>query len=316
LQYTTTRTLQSKNVKIKCTQISEGNDMVAQHMVIGAADNYTWSQLRNWVHSLNQSGFRGRKVILAYRLTDTVIHSLQHYGIEVYQPATDMFGRPIDHNARNAAGAPNTVSHELRFYHMWQLLASEEDVDLVVATDTRDVIFQSNPIDWMIENAGDDIIVPSEGIAFENEPWNAMVMQRCFGPHVWESSVKSASCVNVGTIAGPASKMRELFLLLYMLSRGCPYPADQTSLAFLMSLEKLLGDKLEFVKHDKGWACQCGTTADPQKIGVFRPSLLDGEPTFDGEQECTSYGIPYALVHQYDRVPQWAAVINERYNIQ
>jgi hypothetical protein len=69
-----------------------------------------------------------------------------------------------------------------------------------------------------------------------------------------------------------------------------------------------------YTKSEDGWACQLGTTADPSKIEQFRPFLLEPSPKLDGDKVVTSEGIEYTIVHQYDRVPEWKKIIEEKYN--
>ena len=49
------------------------------------------------------------------------------------------------------------------------------------------------------------------------------------------------------------------------------------------------------------WAVNLGTTADPHKMHIFRPKLLEAEPTFDGNKVLTVNNKPLCVVHQYDR---------------
>jgi hypothetical protein len=68
-----------------------------------------------------------------------------------------------------------------------------------------------------------------------------------------------------------------------------------------------------FAKQMDGWACQAGTTVDPSKIESFRPHLLEPEPKFEDGIVKTSLGRTFAIVHQYDRVPQWKEHIKQKY---
>ena len=47
---------------------------------------------------------------------------------------------------------------------------------------------------------------------------------------------------------------------------------------------------------------------------IFRPNLLEPEPVFKDGKVYTNSGKEYCIVHQYNRVPEWNKVINERYN--
>ena len=68
-----------------------------------------------------------------------------------------------------------------------------------------------------------------------------------------------------------------------------------------------------YTKSETGWACQLGTTVDPSKLSQFKPHLLEPSPIMEKDVVTTSKGTPYYIVHQYDRVPQWRKVIEEKY---
>jgi hypothetical protein len=69
-----------------------------------------------------------------------------------------------------------------------------------------------------------------------------------------------------------------------------------------------------YTTSETGWACQLGTTADPSKIDLFKPVLLEPSPKLEGDKVVTSEGIKYTIVHQYDRVPDWKKVIEAKYD--
>ena len=39
-------------------------------IVVGCIDLYEFDSLRNWIYSLNESGFDGRKILICYRISD------------------------------------------------------------------------------------------------------------------------------------------------------------------------------------------------------------------------------------------------------
>jgi hypothetical protein len=154
------------------------------------------------------------------------------------------------------------------------------------------------------------ILAPSEGLIYENEPWGAANMRDGFGPGVWEQ-IKGCEIFNVGTIAGTSEAIRDLALLLYTMGEGRFIPNDQSGFNILVNGSILPYQK---VPHDNGWACQCGTTLDPQKIAGFRSHLLCPEPITDDEGFVySSTKELFTMVHQYDRVPAIADKIAKRY---
>jgi len=64
---------------------------------------------------------------------------------------------------------------------------------------------------------------------------------------------------------------------------------------------------------EDGWACQAGTTIDPSKINAFKPKLLEPQPIWKDGEACTTAGKVHAVLHQYDRVPEWKATVEKRF---
>ena len=291
------------------------------NILLGGADGYNWSQLRGWV--LTSKCFSGRRVLLTYRMDDVTKKKCLDHGVEIVEVNHDIYGQPINHDARVSAGAARTVSHEMRYFHAWQFLEEQDDIEYVVLTDTRDVIFQKEPIEfihwssiglWTRDNLEHKyILAPQEGILYKDEPWNADNLYRAYGGYVWEI-MKDKPTYNCGTVAGRMPYFKNLMLEMWSMTTGkLAYPADQCSFGVLVEMTHS-ADILKF-PHDDGWCCQCGVTADPTKIDAFRPHLITKEPMMDGDgYVCTSKGEKFCLVHQYERNPAWLGIINRRLN--
>ena len=67
-----------------------------------------------------------------------------------------------------------------------------------------------------------------------------------------------------------------------------------------------------FAMSEDGYAAQLGTTG-PQIAGKYEDRLLEKSPILVDNTVCTSKGIPFAMVHQYDRVPEWKNIIEKKY---
>src|SRR5665213_1859723 len=118
-------------------------------ILIGAADLFSWKDCRNWVKSAQASGFTGEIWIIAYRVDADIAIEATKLGVNMYPVEHDPYLNPITHAAK---GSP-TQSHNLRFYHFWELLArlDADKYRYVIATDVRDCIFQNNPSDYLID---------------------------------------------------------------------------------------------------------------------------------------------------------------------
>lgn len=279
-------------------------------LLIGGVDLYNWDKIKVWVESARDSGFTGDIVPLGYRLGNDVLEMSAKHGVTVYQINYDSFGKPINHGENGR----DTQAHQLRFFHAWQLLQTEADnYEYVISTDVRDVVFQRNPSVFLRENVTSThpIVISSEGILFENEPWNLQNLIYGFGPIVAES-LKSKPAFNVGVLAGKSNDMRQLFLSIYNNTVGRYIPSDQSSFNVILH-EGLLNSRIE-TNHNNNWACQCGVVLDPDK-SHYIPSLLEPQPVIKDGLVYNSTGELFYIVHQWDRVPVLNRAIKQKYGI-
>lgn len=283
--------------------------------LIGAADNYSWKDIRVWVKSARQSGFTGSMYLVCYRIADDIRVKAEEYNVELYEVNHDPYGQPLQHAQR---GSP-TQSHNMRMYHFWELLTRlmpfHKD-DRVIATDVRDVYFQLDPSGGLNEHVlkETDILAPSEGIMYRDEPWNKENLINGFGPIYWELVGQHQIAYNVGTIAGGACMMTHLCGTIFRMTEGRYYPSDQSSFNYL--LRNAFAEFAVLLTHEKNWACQLGTTMDPTKSFLW-DRLCEHRPYIVKHNEnkivmCGS-GSPYHLVHQWDRVPELKSYIEEKY---
>jgi hypothetical protein len=272
-------------------------------VVVGFITGYKFEKIAPWVNSLIQSGFSGQKLMICYNIEQDVITKLESLGFTVYNiQITQQF---------------NIVN--IRFLHIWQILKQLPNKPrYVINTDVADVVFQKDPSIWIEENIGDKkIVAAGESLKYKDEEWGIQNMYRSFGPIAAEH-MNDIPIHNAGVTAGVFEDYIDLCYNVWLLCQGAPMYVeggggpDQAALNLLLSL-KSYNDVTKFVNHDEPWACQCGTTVDPNKINSFRPKLLSPEPTFDGEFVYTSTGEKYSIVHQYNRVPTWKKALEEKY---
>ena len=148
---------------------------------------------------------------------------------------------------------------------------------------------------------------------YKDEPWGNQNLLETFGPQIYED-FKNHTIFNVGVLAGRGHAMKDLCMNIFASCIHRPIKiCDQSTFNFLISQHPYLKSSW-YATSEEGWACQLGTTADPSKIDQFRPFLLEPSPKMEGDKVLTSEGIEYTIVHQYDRVPEWNKVIEEKYN--
>jgi hypothetical protein len=280
-----------------------------QDLVISAISGYEFEKIKHWVHSLGRTGYKGRKAMVVHNVSDYTIKKLQEHGFEIF--LTTMHRNKENNGYHFADNFGYQVPHT-RHYFNWLFLKDKPDIRYVISTDV-DVIFQSDPSEWLEKNLGDKKLnYGCEGLKYKDEAWGNGNMMECFGPVIHEH-MKERPIYNAGSMAGEYKTFVDYSLAVWLSIANSKHPTpDQAGVNLMLSLEPYKSIT-KFNDHDTNWACQCGTTVDPSKIAGFRPNLLSPEPTFDGEFVYNSKGEKYVLVHQYNRVPDWKARIESKY---
>jgi hypothetical protein len=203
---------------------------------------------------------------------------------------------------------------QLHYYQTLQSLNDElGDLRYVIAADPKDVIFQKNPSEWIEKNIGDKkIIVGSESLKYKDELWGKHNLIDSFGEFVYDRC-KDNTIYNCGTVCGDWKIMSELFLNIYLLCVGSPnHTPDQAALNTLLSLD-VYKAVTRFTASEEAWACQAGTTVDMKVVSINKNNLLEPQPYLDGDIVKTSTGIPFTLIHQYDRIQEWKSILETKY---
>lgn len=284
-------------------------------LIIGSITNYTFEDIRNWVVSLERSGFTGHKLMMVYDVDNDVVKELVARKFSVFS-----FG--FDQNTlRHTYSRPNYNIVVDRFLNTWKLLneldlRDKENIRNVILTDVKDVIFQRNPSKTLDLLDDQILFASSEGITYEHESWGNQNMKLSFP---WAHEFMQDKIIyNAGVIAGRLETIKELCLAIYNMIAYMPahIPGgggpDQAAYNILLR-HSYYKENAVFMNHKSGWAAQLGTTADPNKIDSYRPHITGGLPVIKDGMVYTEDGILFDIVHQYNRVPELNQIVNERY---
>ena len=287
-------------------------------LVIGAIGDYQFNQIQNWVHSLNKCGFEGDKILISYNSNQTLINELRKNDIEVYEIETDARGQKVDQFITNSgnvnASNSHLLVHNVRFFHMWQLLKQfQKDgrtFKRIIHTDVRDVIFQTNPSDWLDMNMTTEIVSPSESVKYWDEPWNRDNFRRSFGDIAFMNLAPDMLVSNVGTFAAKADTGIDLSLHIYLLTVG-QWHTDQP--AFNVIVNTVYKDRTQWAGTNECWAAQIGALIEARpKLG---DTILEPAPTMNEDGLVVNEnGNVFPLLHQYERVPGWFDKLTEKYS--
>jgi len=269
-------------------------------VVTTISQNYNWIDIKNWIKSLKNTSYSGDILILAYNFPEEhdYFTKLKELGVMILTPKNTYRAEYeedfIWHSGQVNSSNANKLIHNVRLFHLWQyFIETQTDLNYnrIIFTDGRDIVFQSNPSEWLDKYMVKDILVPSEGVLYKNEPWNSNNALTNYGPYVYEYILKESEACNVGTFVCSASICKDLCLTLYLMSNNIGH-ADQPS--FNILTKTLLKDKCQWVDYNDAWALQIGTIVNNLDNYVkFENGIISSIKTDQ----------PYCLIHQYDRVP-------------
>jgi hypothetical protein len=283
---------------------------MSKDLIIGGMSNYDYDKVKYWINSAKRSGFEGDIVLLATNIYATDIKKITAAGaIVVPYGREDAGGNYVTHQ--------QMPPHVERFFHIWNFLNTcGTEYDFVIATDVRDVVFQRNPSDFLAFDDMCDFVAAGEGLAYEDEPWGNNNYLQAFGPF-FHNLIKRIEIYNVGVMAGQLDIVRDIMLMILQLSINRPINiVDQAVYNFILNTD-LVKSRAEFFGNDSGWTCNLGTTLaaiqsgagdigqrnDPTAQIVYQTKYMYKQPIIQEDGTvCNSHGIPFCIVHQYDRI--------------
>jgi hypothetical protein len=300
----------------------------SKSLVIGCITGYEYEQVEPWIVSLEQTGYQGQTALVVYEGSKDLIEKLEKKNVHVLAFARREDGGVTHPNAGN----PGFSIMVERFAHMWYFLQSIpefKDIEAVLTTDVRDVIFQVSP-DAMLYGTN-DIVVGSEGFKYNVEPWSKANMQQAFGPMVYET-MKNRDIICAGVIGGPTQAIMDLFLQVFLLCRGTAAHVpggggpDQAALNILLHGSGWIDNtwNSEFILH-AGTSIpgiQAGNgdiglnyKQTPEILDYYKENFMrsDYPKLIDDEIICGLSNDKYHIVHQYNRIPEWNEVLNKKY---
>lgn len=285
-------------------------------LVIGSITNYDYDKVKYWVNSLKQSGFSGDKVMLCYNVSYDVCDKLAENGITVFGFLKNDELKRLEYPKENF-----NICLE-RFLHIWYFLnrlKNKQEYRYVIATDVGDVIFQTNPSDWLEKNLKTkELNVGSECIQYKNEEWNRQNMYLSFGPLIYED-MQSKLVYNAGVIAGKYQTFIDFCKNIYFFSGMAPVNVpggggpDQAAMNVLLNM-KPYSDITNFARSSDGWAAQLEIMANPVKINKLKDFITEPRLKIENNVVKTITGEPYCIVHQYDVVPELREYYAKRYS--
>jgi hypothetical protein len=218
------------------------------------------------------------KVIITQIMPDEVRKEITDYGFQVFD--SDL--------------PKNSVILRDRLLGTYRWLLKHNNYNRILLTDAKDVVFQSDPFDY-VRVSEEFVLLCSEGGKQWQSQWNAheqMKIQANRAPHVYKFSKNPI--INSGFIVGTYKEIRNLALLLWSNSIPTKYiVTDQATLNYLHPY--LLEDPAYYIA-DPMMTSLCATGEG------IKEGWLDIEPTFeDGKLIHPIFKKPYCAFHQWER---------------
>ena len=301
---------------------------MAKDMIIGVVDRYDWDKIKYWANSIKKSGFTGHKALIVYNMDAPTVQrlTLEEFilvGCNQYDEA-----KGFSHD--NSKG--NVMVD--RFFHISNFLNMLEkpmDVDRVIITDVRDVVFQKNPTEWLDTYFLPDynLVVGSENLTYENEPWGKNNITKSFGPLFYDRK-KDQPIFCAGVIAGRLDAVRDLCLNVWLTCFGLNPNVeggggpDQAALNILLDMDAY-HKKVAFTSPSNCWVLHAGTSLPAIQAGsggIGQAYVMNNDKNVKFIEHL-NYSInngivnifdnPVTVLHQWDRVPEWKKMIEEKY---
>jgi hypothetical protein len=259
-------------------------------IIFGCITKYSPDDIRPYVESIHQSGFKGGKIMLVYDVPQETIDYLKSRG-------WDLYGGELQQHIILQ-----------RFRDSYKLLQNYED-KTIIWTDVKDVIFQKDPTEWLNKNMESEILAFSECVRFKDDSW-AVVNAGTSFPMEWEwLQNKTSYCA--GTIVGKGYALKDLFIEIYRWSMTTSNPqqlSDQAAFNVLINLNHFK-ENVQFVNQEDGFVTQLGTVFIKQN----ELPLLEPTPIYKNKKFYNQKDEEFCIVHQYDRHPQIKELIYKKY---
>ena len=121
-------------------------------IILGCITKYKPEDIKPFVESIEETGYKGKKIMMVYEVPQETIDYLKSKGWDLYQ---------------------NELQQHIilqRFRDIYKLLEQFPNEE-VIWCDVKDVIFQKDPTDWIELNMDDPILSFSECITMKDDPW-------------------------------------------------------------------------------------------------------------------------------------------------
>ncbi|MHA1949489.1 MAG: hypothetical protein ACW99G_06110 [Candidatus Thorarchaeota archaeon] len=221
------------------------------------------------------------KIILTLDMPEEVREKVLYCGFEI-------------HDVQSSEKNNVILRDRLLGTYRWLIKEGYEKYNRVLLTDSKDVVFQSDPFD-LVRGAGEYVLLCSEGGKQYQSQWNAqeqIKIQANRAPHAYKFSQNPI--LNSGFIIGTYNEIKNLSLLLWSNTVPSKHVVtDQATLNYLHPY--LLEDPTYYIAHPI--VSSLCVTGEGVKEGWLEVEL----EFIDGKLYHPFLKKPYCAFHQWER---------------
>jgi len=295
-------------------------------LIVGVVDNYDWDKIKYWANSIKMSGFKGHKALVVYNMDVETTRKLTQEGFML------IGCNKYDETTGFTYESSGSIMVD-RFFHIYNFLKLlNEPINNVIITDVRDVVFQDDPSKYLKKefekNLGEHLIVGSENLTYNNEPWGRNNLKQAFGQYFLDT-YGDDEIFCAGVIAGDVGTIQNLSLNIWLVCRGLnpnvPGGGGPDQAALNILLQTTYGSIASFNQPQHGWVLHAGTSRPAIEAGsggigeeymrnpnMKLPFIKDVDYSLvDGNVHVNRNKM--IIVHQWDRVPEWKELFTNKF---
>lgn len=256
------------------------------------ASGYSYSQLKPFIDTLYSSGYTGKFILFVSNITKEALNSLERRGITLihysdnypYLPNNPEIPSNIVDQSKEVL-SPNSLRYIL--YYLYLKNAGSEQIDRIMFSDIRDVIFQKNPFDYNYK-PGLYCFLEDADTKIKDEKHNSFWIQHGFGPEELSKIGHNTICCSGVTIGDYVSIIDYLEKMInHIIKLKNVGGLDQGIHNYLIYNNKL--DSLNLINDDEGPITTLSYFKNFNKVLFHNGSIINKS------------GQPVNIVHQYDR---------------
>lgn len=262
-------------------------------LIIGVAKNFSWPDLEPFAVSVEWSRFSGDRVLFVENITDEARENLVSLKFQLIQyPKLDF-------------PEPQFFLYAHRFYLIHRYLTEHADeYRFVFCVDTRDLVFQHNPSEWMEKNIGDKkLVAASEFLLHQFSPPNmGWVRGMMVELSHW---IESKDIYCSGFVSGRAEYISDVALAIYFYARAFTkkiWGSDQPIYNTLM--------------HQKAYAeiTKVPSLSDHYCVNLVNVAFDDLRINMHDTLQSKELS-DFVVLHQYDRMLELQRTIRSTYRL-